>query len=86
MPTTTHHITTLPLQNSPWLLIILAVLIALGLVVFFALMRHHDHLYDLEWKPQLPPGYCEKHFSSHLRIIGSHTAETRLYDQDDINA
>lgn len=82
MPTTTHHITHLPLQNGPWLFLILAALTVLCALCFWGYNRSRSVLPPLMKFPSMGPGYCERHF---LEIIGSHTAETKLYDQDAVD-
>lgn len=93
MPTTTHHIATLPLQNGPWIFVIIGLLMVACILCFVGYQHYwqssSDHLpsecefFGDVMRLETHPGYCQTHA---FAIIGSHTAETRLYDQDAVDA
>lgn len=70
----------LPLQNGPWIFLIIIGLVVLCALCLVGYLRYREPMvYDANLYDLGQP-YCPAHVD--VRIIGSHTVHTRLYDQD----
>ena len=77
----------LPLENSVWLLVIIAVLMVLAVIMAFG-FYHYTRPVSEDMDAHLYGQYeffGEPH-RGEFRIIGSHTQATKLYDQDAVDA